>query len=196
MLASTQVTALILAGGKSSRMGTDKALVPWQGTPLLQRVVQVAQQCCTTVQVMTSWPERYRPLLADSVQWCIESDPLGPLTALSQELEAVETPWVLLLACDMPQLDPVILGDWITQLPDSKSAIAYVPYYQSRWEPLCGFYSVNCRPSLVKYIAKGGRSFQEWLGPAGAVPLKVDDKSALMLQNCNTPKDLIENLEC
>jgi molybdenum cofactor guanylyltransferase len=195
MSASTQVTALILAGGRSSRMGTDKALIVWQGKPLLQRVVNAAQQCCATVQVITPWPERYRPL-SNSVQWCLESSPAGPLTALAQGLETVYTPWVLLLACDMPQLDPTVLRDWIVQLPDAEAAIAYVPYYESRWEPLCAFYNVSCRSSLDKYIAKGGRSFQEWLGPAGAVPLKVDDVIAPMLQNCNTPKDLVENLEC
>ena len=193
---SAQVTALILAGGKSSRMGTDKALVLWQGTPLLERVAQVARQCCTAVQVITPWPERYQFLLADSVKWCVESSPTGPLTALAQGLGTVETPWVLLLACDMPQLDSVILKGWMAHLPNAEAAIAYVPYYQARWEPLCGFYSVNGRPSLAAYIAKGGRSFQEWLGPAGALPLKVDDRSAPMLQNCNTPKDLVENLEC
>ncbi len=177
-------------------MGTDKASILWRGTPLLQRVANVAQQCCTTVQVMTPWPERYRPLLADSVKWCVESSPTGPLTALAQGLETIETPWVLLLACDMPQLDPVILKDWMSHLPDAGAAVACVPYYQGRWEPLSGFYSVSGRPSLAAYIANGGRSFQEWLGPAGAVPLKVDDRSATMLRNCNTPKDLVENLEC
>jgi molybdenum cofactor guanylyltransferase len=176
-------------------MGTDKALVLWQGTPLLQRVAQVAQECCTRIQVITPWPERYQPLLA-SVTWYVEANPMGPLTALAQGLETVETPWVLLLACDMPQLDPVILKDWMSLLPDAEGAIAYVPRYKDRWEPLCGFYGVNGQSSLADYIARGGRSFQEWLGPAGAVPLKVDDKSATMLQNCNTPKDLVENQEC
>lgn len=192
---SAQVTALVLAGGKSSRMGTDKALLLWQDMPLLQRVVLTAQECCSKACVITPWPERYQDLLPGSVQWCVEScQNAGPLVALAQGFQAVETPWVLLLACDMPQLDSTVLRDWISQLPSQDSSvIAYVPYFQSRWEPLCALYSVNCCPSLDAYISSGGRSFQGWLRRVDVVPLWVDDAIAPMLRNCNTPKDLIEN---
>jgi molybdenum cofactor guanylyltransferase len=191
---STQVTALILAGGQSSRMGTDKALLPWQGMPFIQRVVEVAQECCGTVRIATPWPERYRHLVSNSIDWCLEdSGNAGPLVALARGSETVQTPWVLLLACDMPQLNPQVLSDWIAQLPaqDSDStAIAYVPHYQSRWEPLCGLYKVAGLPSLDAFIAEGGRSFQVWLNRIGAVPLEVENAIASMLYNCNTPEDL------
>jgi molybdenum cofactor guanylyltransferase len=191
---SRQVTALILAGGQSSRMGTDKALLPWQGIPLIQRVVEVAQKCCAAVCIVTPWPERYRHLVSSSVHWHLEaSGNTGPLVALSKGFETVQTPWVLLLACDMPQLDPKVLSDWIAQLPtqDSDStAIAYVPYYQSRWEPLCGLYKVAGLSKLERFIAEGGRSFQNWLEQIKAVPIGMSDEIASMLHNCNTPEDL------
>ncbi len=195
---STQVTALILAGGQSSRMGTDKALLPWQGIPLLQRVVEVAQECCETVCIVTPWPDRYRHLVSSSINWCLEGkDNAGPLVALAKGFEAVQTPWVLLLACDMPQLDPKVLSDWITQLPtqDAATAIAYVPYYQSRWEPLCGLYKVAGLSMLEAFIAEGERSFQTWLSRVGAVPLAVNDEVAPMLYNCNRPGDLTPEIK-
>jgi molybdenum cofactor guanylyltransferase len=200
---STQVTALILAGGQSSRMGTDKALLSWQGTPMLRRVVEVAQDCCATVCIVTPWPERYRHLVSSSIHWCLEAPELaasrhtGPLVALAKGFETVQTPWVLLLACDMPQLNPTVLRGWIERLPtqDLKStAIAYVPYYQSRWEPLCAFYKTTGRPALEAFIAEGGRSFQTWLRHIEAVPIQVDDAIAPMLLNCNTPVDLKDSL--
>jgi molybdenum cofactor guanylyltransferase len=200
---STQVTALILAGGQSSRMGTDKALLGWQGTPMLRRVVEVAQDCCATVCIVTPWPERYRHLVSSSIYWCLEAPELaahekaGPLVALAKGLETVQTPWVLLLACDMPQLNPTVLCDWIEQLliQDLEStAIAYVPYYQSRWEPLCAFYKTTGRPVLEAFVAEGGRSFQTWLRHIEAVPIEVDDAIAPMLLNCNTPVDLKDSL--
>jgi molybdenum cofactor guanylyltransferase len=191
---SRQVTALILAGGQSSRMGTDKALLPWQGIPLIQRVVEVAQECCAAVCIVTPWPERYRHLVPNSIHWCLEAPGnTGPLVALSKGFETVQTPWVLLLACDMPQLDPKVLSDWIAQLPtqDSNStAVAYVPYYQSRWEPLCGLYRVGGLPTLKAFIAEGGRSFQTWLSRIETVPIEVNDAIISMLYNCNTPEDL------
>jgi molybdenum cofactor guanylyltransferase len=194
---SAEVTALILAGGQSSRMGTDKALLSWQGIPLVQRVVEVAQTCCRTVCIVTPWPDRYRHLVSHSVHWCLETPGnTGPLVALVKGFETVQTPWVLLLACDMPQLNPTVLCDWIEQLRtqdlDSK-AIAYVPYYESRWEPLCAFYKTAGSSALEAFIQEGGRSFQAWLSHTEAVPIEVDDVIALMLYNCNTPLDLQES---
>jgi molybdopterin-guanine dinucleotide biosynthesis protein A len=184
-----RVTAVILAGGKSSRMGTDKALLPWQGMPMLQRVYVVAQCCCIRVEILTPWPDRYRELLPDAIFQVEQKSGFGPLVALAQSLDQVESPWLLLLACDLPQLDATILQDWIKELPTTEPAWAYVPYRTDRWEPLCGFYHVNALPHLQTFIADGGRSFQRWLNQIPAVPLGVDDAIAAMLWNCNTPTD-------
>lgn len=60
---SKKVTAIILAGGKSSRMGKDKAMLPVDGVPLLVKVYQVAAACADSVYVVTPWQERYVELL-------------------------------------------------------------------------------------------------------------------------------------
>jgi molybdenum cofactor guanylyltransferase len=192
---SQQVTALILAGGRSRRMGADKALVSWQGIPLLGRVFAVAQACCTQVCVLTPWPERYQTLLPSTVNWLVEPPTFaGPMAALVQGMEAIQTPWVLLLACDMPQLDGAVLMQWMQALPKNK-AIAHVPYHQNRWEPLCGFYHIDALPSLKAYVAEHGdrASFQKWLQAINAVPLAVDIAISPMFFNCNTPKELTVN---
>lgn len=187
-----QVSALILAGGRSSRMGTDKALLPWQGVPLLERVCQVAVQCCSSVSVLTPWPQRYQSILSTPVTFIEEAAPQrGPLIALAQGLQSIPSPWVLLLACDMPCLDVWILQDWMHQLwdlPDSR--MAQVPYQQKRWEPLCGFYHRQCHPLLQAFIRQGGCSFQSWLQQIPVQKLEVNESIAKMLQNCNTPEDL------
>jgi molybdenum cofactor guanylyltransferase len=186
---SDRVTAVILAGGKSTRMGTDKALLPWQGMPMLKRVYTVAQHCCTKVEILTPWLDRYRELLPDAIFKREQQPGTGPLIALAQILGQVQTPWLLLLACDLPLLDSVTLQGWIKQLPATDPAWAYVPYGNDRWEPLCGIYHVNALPSLQTFMADGGRSFQRWLNQIPAVPLGVDDAIAAMLWNCNTPTD-------
>jgi molybdenum cofactor guanylyltransferase len=189
---SQQVTALIVAGGRSRRMGVDKALATWQGIPLLGRVFAVAQACCTQVSVLTPWPERYQTLLPRTVNWLVEPPTFaGPMAALVQGMEAIQTPWVLLLACDMPKLEGAVLMRWIQALTET-TAIAYVPYHQNRWEPLCGFYHMDALPSLKAYVAEQGdrASFQKWLCAIDAVPLAVDSAIAPMFFNCNTPKEL------
>ena len=188
--------ALVLAGGKSSRMGKDKALIPWQGIPILERVCQTAESCCQQVYILTPWPERYQPLLREDYQYLEESNPgLGPLVALAQGLTQITSDrsvdWVLLLACDLPQLETEILQTWINQLSQVPSeTLALVPRQREGWEPLCGFYRPAVSTSLQNFINQGGRSFQTWLSDLPAQSLSVGEQAAEMLWNCNTPEDL------
>ncbi|NJK30419.1 MAG: molybdenum cofactor guanylyltransferase [Acaryochloris sp. SU_5_25] len=185
------ISALILAGGKSSRMGTDKALLCWQGVPLLARVCQVALQCCPRVYVLTPWPDRYQHLLPGSCQTLVEETPgEGPLVALGQGLRHIQTPWVLLLACDLPLLNPRVLQRWFTVLEGCET-MAAVPYQNGRWEALCGFYHRQGQPQLQSFLAQGGRSFQQWLPTLPTEKIAVDAEAASMLWNCNSPQDLI-----
>ncbi len=203
MTTRSELTAIVLAGGKSSRMGQDKALIPIQGVPLLQRVYAIAQCCADTVYVVTPWPERYQNLLLPNCQFIREVPseetgqkplPHGPLVGFSQGLAQVKTDWVLLLACDLPRLRVEVLQDWVTRLDQvGDEAIAALADHPKGWEPLCGFYRRCCLPQLLEFINQGGRSFQQWLGqnPVEVLPLPESE----MLFNCNTPEDLVlENI--
>ncbi|MEH2465265.1 molybdenum cofactor guanylyltransferase [Nostoc sp.] len=191
----SKLTAIVLAGGKSSRMGQDKALIPIQGVPLLQRVCGIAQSCADTIYVVTPWPERYQDLFLPGCQF-IQEVPLskeslahGPLVGFAQGLAEVQTEWVLLLACDLPRLRVEVLQDWVTRLDSvGDNAIAALADHLKGWEPLCGFYRRRCLPQLLEFINQGGRSFQQWLRqyPVEVLPLAEPE----MLFNCNTPQDL------
>ncbi|MDY6936689.1 MAG: molybdenum cofactor guanylyltransferase [Cyanobacteriota bacterium] len=188
----SQLNILILAGGKSSRMGQDKALVPWDGVPLLQRVYRVAAECDAPIWVMTPRSDRYRDILPSDCQWLSESQPgRGPLVALSEALSQLSGDWILLLGCDLPLLDAEILRDWISRLDElPASVLAMVPQQDEGWEPLCGFYRREVQPQLEQFLATGGRSFQAWLPQISVHPLAVGEAEAKMLQNCNAPEDL------
>lgn len=190
-----RLTAIILAGGKSTRMGRDKALIPIEDIPMLQRICQIAETCAEQVYVVTPRTERYQHLLPPKSQF-IQELPLpdetgneskthGPLVGFAQGLTQVKTDWVLLLACDLPKLQVEVLQGWISRLQQvPEEAIAALVYRNNRWEPLCGFYRRRCLPELNKYIEQGGRSFQEWLKqyPVQVLPL-VDQQ---MLFNFNS----------
>ncbi|MBW4430818.1 MAG: molybdenum cofactor guanylyltransferase [Pelatocladus maniniholoensis HA4357-MV3] len=183
-MTNDQLTAIILAGGKSTRMGRDKALIPIEDVPMLQRICQIAEACTNQVYVVTPWPERYQDLLPPKSQFVREvllpeetgneAKTHGPLVGFSQGLTQVKTDWVLLLACDLPNLRVEVLQEWIAGLEQvPEEAIAALVYRNNRWEPLCGFYRRRCLPELNKYIEEGGRSFQDWLKqyPVQALPL-------------------------
>ena len=189
---SLSVAALVLAGGKSSRMGRDKALILWDVNTILQRVCQVASECCQQVYILTPWPDRYRDILLKQYQFLPESKPSnGPLVGLADGLAQINTTWVLLLACDMPLLETVIIQLWINKLYIiPKDTLALVPKQADRWEPLCAFYRKEALPELQQFIQEGGRSFQSWFEriPVQAIP--IGEREAKMLSNCNTQEDL------
>ena len=192
---TVSLSAIVLAGGQSSRLGRDKALITLQGVPLLRQVCEVALNCASPVYVVTSWPERYQDILPDACR-VIQEVPLpgetqshGPLVAFAQGLAHVETDWVLLLACDLPQLQVKVLQCWVTGLEKTaQEAIALLPRQAKGWEPLCGFYRRQCLPILTTYINEGGRSFQGWLAQHPVQELPVSNTQVLF--NCNTPADL------
>lgn len=186
----TNLTAIILAGGQSSRMGQDKALIVFDGLPLLTRTCQVGQAIAAQIYVITPWPERYQAIIPTSCQLLQETQQhQGPLVGFAQALPQVKTEWVLLLACDLPHLTPTALQDWTVSLEKFNSdAIALLPRSSKGWEPLSGFYRVSCFPLLQNYIAQGGKSFQGWLSQHPVAELLTHDQKVLL--NCNTPEEL------
>jgi molybdenum cofactor guanylyltransferase len=193
--AKIPLTALILAGGQSLRMGQDKALIPVEGVPMIQQVYDIAHSCAEQVKVITPWIERYQNVLPEDCQFVREeslpNDVIthGPLVGFAQGLATVESTWVLLLACDMPLLQGDIIQNWRSHLLEvPNEAIAALPRRSEIWEPLCGFYRRQCLSSLTHFIEQGGRSFQRWLAqhPIQELPLPEPE----MLFNCNTPEDL------
>lgn len=190
------IAALILAGGQSSRMGRDKALLLKQDRTLLSHVCNVAQELINCVYAIAPWSEKYRDSLPSSVTLLSEtiiipgSGSNCPLIGFFQGLQQIEADydWILLLACDLPNLEPSAIAEWRSYLAQVKSSeIALLPRGLKGYEPLCGFYRSSCLPLLANYIDSGGRSFQAWLKQHPVAELPISDRSVLF--NCNTPED-------
>ena len=192
-MAASELCAIILAGGRSTRMGRDKATIEIAGVPLIRRIYDVVATCVDLGQiyVVTPWAEQYREILPTECNFILEQQPdQGPLLAFTQALAEINTTWVLLLACDLPNLSPPVIQSWIDRLPSiDRQSVAYLPRHLSKgWEPLCGFYRQICRDSAIEYIDGGGQSFQGWLKMNAVTELVV--ANPLCLVNCNTPADL------
>jgi molybdenum cofactor guanylyltransferase len=183
---SNSLTTIVLAGGESRRMGQDKALLEIAGVPLLRRITDLVAPLSRSVIVVTGWPERYATVVDCPI--VRDRQNAGPCVGFAQGLATVEADWVLLLSCDLPNLDAATIAGWIEDLatiPDG--TIAYLPQSEKGWEPLCGFYRSSCQESLETFIAQGGRSFQRWLQTESVAVLPVADRE--MLFNCNHPED-------
>src|SRR5258708_22440920 len=109
MPAVPNVEAFILVGGKSSRMGSDKALLELHGAPLIHRSADLLNPLFARI-TLVGHPERYAdfrmPALVD--RW----PDAGPLGGIGTALAAARAPWCLMLACDMP----FVTNEWITFL--------------------------------------------------------------------------------
>ncbi len=188
-----EITAIILAGGESSRMGQDKALLTVDKMTLLSRVCLIAKEVATSVYIVTPWVEKYQSHVPPECQLVREKLVLNarsntPVIGFAQGLKLVKTQWVLLLACDLPYLSSSQVKQWsqalATVLP---TEIAFLPHHSKGWEALCGFYRRDCLSSLETYIDHGGKSFQAWLANHTVKELVLSDRTCLF--NCNTPTD-------
>ncbi len=185
-----KIVTVILAGGQSRRMQQDKALLMVNGSPLIRRVYDVVIDCTPEVYILTPWPERYRDLLPVNCRWLIENLPhQGPLLAFQQSLSQITADWILLLACDLPCLDKVVIQGWIKDLENvEERSIAYLAPQSKGWEALCGCYRTSCRLSLDRFIQAGGQSFQKWLKAEIIEPIPV--LTPQIFTNWNYPEDV------
>jgi len=165
------LSAMILAGGHSRRMKTDKALLCLpNGQRLIEKTAQIAQALTSDVIVVTPWPERYAAVLPPTVRRVAEkAHQNGPLGGFEQGWAALQSDWCLVLACDLPRLEHEPLCAWWRWLqqqeaedtlgePDQRAIASLTRRKQTfpkqasdaekRWEPLCGFYHRDCLESL------------------------------------------------
>jgi molybdopterin-guanine dinucleotide biosynthesis protein A len=103
------VGGYVLAGGKSLRMGSDKALLELAGKPLVLHAVTKLRRLCAEVSVLSNNPalERYAPLVRDLHEGC------GPLAGVEAALRSSTYEWNLILPVDVPFLPTRLLDDWL-----------------------------------------------------------------------------------
>jgi molybdenum cofactor guanylyltransferase len=184
------VTTIVLAGGLSTRMGRDKALLELDGMPLLTRICHLGLAVGNQVYVVAG--RDYGEVLPVGCDRIDDRALEGPLYAFSEALDQIDRcahDWILLLSCDLPYLDQTTVEQWIQQLETvPQEAIAYLAKNpQGFSEVLCGFYRGSCRQSLALAIQTGERSFQRWLRSEVVTELVWADRRVFF--NCNKPED-------
>lgn len=194
------VTAAVLAGGRSLRMGVDKTLLAVDGVPLVSRVLEAVRDVCAHSVVVTNRPEALDEvnipadvgILTDEVAY------QGPLGGLVTVLDAAEDEWVLALAADMPWLSPEVVRS-LWQLRDDADVV--VPVTEKGTEPLLALYRVDaCLPAARAAIASGRRRLVAIFPTVTVREVPVDvlrsaDPDLRSFMNVNTPADLADARE-
>ena len=185
------VTAFILAGGKSTRMGMDKAFVDFDGRTLLGRMLDLARSVATDIRIVGSREKfaAFAPVVEDIFHDC------GPLGGIHAALRASQTDLNLMLAVDMPLVSAAFLKYLINQAWTAPGAIAVVPRDNGRWEPLCAVYRRNFADAAEKALL-AGRNRIDLLYPkieARVIEeeeLKREGFARAIFRNLNTPEEL------
>ena len=139
-------TAIIMAGGDSRRMGTDKASLLLDGQTLLQSVITIMQQVFPKVIVSVRQPRAG----IDLPQVCDEVPDGGPLAGLVASLGQITTPWAFMVACDMPFVVPEVV-ELLAGYRLQHQAV--VPVVHGHPQPLAAFYATSCVAPLRASLA-------------------------------------------
>src|SRR5256885_5530307 len=128
---SANVTAFILAGGKSTRMGTDKALVALDGRTLLARTLDLARSVVTDVRIVGDSGKfaAFAPVVEDVFREC------GPLGGIHAALRASSTELNLILAVDVPFVS-LAFSQYLIRRAQDASAVATVPRAGGGWQQI------------------------------------------------------------
>lgn len=193
------VTAAVLAGGRSQRMGADKTLLLFDGEPMVRRVANAVAQVCEHVVVVTNRPEAMHEAgLPESVDVLTDEIPYqGPLGGLATALACAKDDWVLAVAADMPWLEPSVIRE-LWKAHDGVQLV--LPLGERGPEPLLALYHVSCLDHARRLLASGQRRpiAIEPLVKSVEVPLEGLDSAKHALRsvvNINTPEQLLESRE-
>ena len=145
------LSAVILAGGKSARMGRDKARLEIGGRPLMARQIQLARETGAgeifiSGRAGADYAEFKCPVLYDRF------GDAGPLAGIERVLAETSSAKVLVLAVDMPNLTPVILKQLIGR---ARERMGVIPRIEGRMEPLAAVYSKSARNLAVSLLDDG-----------------------------------------
>ncbi len=181
-------SAVLLAGGRSSRMGRDKAFLEFQGEPLWRRQL-VTLQRLEPAQIMISGSPR-----AEWNGYEIVTDEIvdaGPLAGVAAALQKCATPMLVVLAIDLPQITTDFLRSLLTLCHDARGA---VPRAADGFEPLAAVYPAGCAGLAAAALWSGDFSMQDFIRQSIEqgllVEREISEEETPLFANLNTPADL------
>lgn len=195
-----QVAALVLCGGQSRRMGSDKSQLQVGGQTLLGRTASLMERVAGTVWLACGSEERHADL---GYRLVLDKRPGGgPLEGLRAGLEELDREWLLAVACDMPALEE---GHFTPLFDAAHEADVDLVHYRDEDgnEPLCALYRRTVLPAVRSNLENGLRRMDSFWGgqredgqPLAVCALAKNPEwigSGDPFQNVNTPEDLDSN---
>ena len=189
------LTVCIQAGGASSRMGEDKALKPFLGHPLIQRVIERLSPIADEIIVTTNCPDDYSFL---DLRLISDLKPgRGALGGLYTAIASATHPIVAVVACDMPFASPTLI-EAASKLLIEEEADVVIAKGDEGYEPLHAVYRREaCLPAIEQSINADQWKVVAWFPQVKVRVLtpeeiKLSDPAALAFWNVNTPEEFVK----
>jgi len=178
------VPAYILAGGRSTRFGTDKARAAIGGTMLILRVARAVRPIASQVIAVADRPRKYAdlglPTIADRIPH------LGPMGGLLAAVRHSRSPWLMLVSCDLVSVNP----QWVLRMLNARySGAQAVAFRDGGWQPMPGLYHKSLGGLISRHIAAGELAMWKLLEHCRSVALPVPADWPAVAQ-INTREDL------
>jgi molybdopterin-guanine dinucleotide biosynthesis protein A len=192
-------TGIILAGGLSRRMGTDKALLELNGSTVLNHIVNTMKPAVSRI-VAAAGPNEaiYSAMGYEGIE-CVQDEypGKGPLAGLHAALSASNTDWNLVCACDMPLLQPSFFNGMKRLALQDETYHVIIPRVDGRIHPLAGVYHRRILPELEHCLIHDRLRVIRWLEEMECRYVETDEleqvgieQAARQLSNMNTPEQL------
>jgi molybdenum cofactor guanylyltransferase len=188
---SPEVTAFILAGGKSTRMGTDKAFVEYDGRTLLARALDLARSVTPDVRIVGSSEKfaPFAPVVEDIFRDC------GPLGGIHAALRTSLTDLNVMLAVDTPFVSRAFLQYLISQARATPDATVVVPVSEKRRQPLCAVYRRGFAHAAENALRSGQNRIDRLFDLVETRTITEEELigagfSSGIFRNLNTPEEL------
>lgn len=182
------ITGAILAGGKSARMGKDKALLELDGRTFIERIAMTLGKVFPEVIVIADRTKRYDFLSLPAYRDIFHNR--GPLAGIHSALVHAPTELVFITSCDVPLLSPSVIRRVVRY--SSRARVVLLSGGNSL-QPLCGLYHRSCLPVIERHLSRGQYSVQGCLRDLDTFSLSLRtemlDEVSHALTNVNTPSD-------
>ncbi len=196
-LRSTQTSGIILAGGSSSRMGTNKALLPLPGNQavtFIEYLVSLLKEFCSETVIVARDQDHAREYVAPDVRVTFDETPgIGPLMGLYSGLSVIHTTHALVVAVDLPCVQPALLSFLFSHTLPADTLL--VPLVHNVPQVLLALYPRSILPLIKEQLLRGRRDVRCLLQVA---PVQFVEESQLLqidpqlrsFLNINTPEEL------
>jgi len=184
MISKKNITGIILAGGKSSRMGTDKGLLMLKKKLFIQHIIDALKPLVDTIIIVSDNPnhdlfetKRIKDLVKNA----------GPLAGIYSGLQYSKTDYSLMVSCDVPLITSTVLNKLIKNYEEDYDVIQLES--QQKTMPLTALYNKTCQQTIKHLLDKGERRMRFAVSQLKTKTIMLDDNLSSTLININTKED-------